>query len=102
MKGIKIEEAVATIPDGASLMVGGFMGVGAYTSAVLTIPAQMKGMALPDLYPILQGVELSPYLAMLDRTHFAVSPQMSGCSSKSSNELRIDRNMSVAGWPFPW
>jgi acetate CoA/acetoacetate CoA-transferase alpha subunit len=28
MKGIKIEEAVATIPDGASLMVGGFMGVG--------------------------------------------------------------------------
>ena len=28
MKGIKIEEAVAMIPDGASLMVGGFMGVG--------------------------------------------------------------------------
>ena len=43
----------------------GFMGVGAYVSAVLTIPAQMKGMALPDLYPILRGVELSPYLAML-------------------------------------
>jgi branched-chain amino acid transport system permease protein len=42
----------------------GFMGVGAYTSAVLTIPAQMKGMALPDLYPFLQGVELSPYLAI--------------------------------------
>ncbi|WP_457935425.1 branched-chain amino acid ABC transporter permease [Mesorhizobium sp. 10J20-29] len=42
----------------------GFMGVGAYTSAVLTIPAQMKGMALPDLYPVLQGVELSPYLAI--------------------------------------
>jgi len=42
----------------------GFMGVGAYTSAVLTIPAQMKGMALPDLYPFLQGVELSPYLSI--------------------------------------
>ena len=28
MKGIKLEEAVAKIPDGASLMVGGFMGVG--------------------------------------------------------------------------
>lgn len=28
MKGIKIEDAVARIPDGASLMVGGFMGVG--------------------------------------------------------------------------
>ncbi|MDQ6432742.1 branched-chain amino acid ABC transporter permease [Mesorhizobium sp. LHD-90] len=42
----------------------GFMGVGAYTSAVLSIPAQMKGMALPDLYPFLQGVELSPYLSI--------------------------------------
>jgi branched-chain amino acid transport system permease protein len=42
----------------------GFMGLGAYTSAVLTIPAQMKGMALPDLYPFLQGVELSPYAAI--------------------------------------
>ncbi len=42
----------------------GFMGVGAYTSAVLTIPAQMKGMALPDLYPFLQTVQVSPYLAI--------------------------------------
>lgn len=39
----------------------GFMGVGAYTSAVLTIPAHMKGMALPDLYPLLSGVQLWPY-----------------------------------------
>jgi len=43
----------------------GFMGIGAYTSAVLTIPAQMKGMALPDLYGILQGVQLSPYVAIV-------------------------------------
>ena len=43
----------------------GFMGIGAYTSAVLTIPVQMKGMALPDLYPLLSQVELSPYLAMV-------------------------------------
>ena len=42
----------------------GFMGVGAYASAVLSIPAQMKGMALPDLYPFVAGVELSPYLAI--------------------------------------
>jgi len=42
----------------------GFMGIGAYASAVLTIPVQMKGMALPDLYPFLQGVELSPHLAI--------------------------------------
>ena len=43
----------------------GFMGIGAYTSAVLTIPAQMKGMALPDIYPVLAGIQLSPYLAMV-------------------------------------
>ena len=43
----------------------GFMGIGAYTSAVLTIPAQMKGMALPDLYPFLVEIQLSPYLAMI-------------------------------------
>jgi branched-chain amino acid transport system permease protein len=42
----------------------GFMGVGAYTSAVLTIPVQMKGMALPDLYPVLQDIALSPYLGI--------------------------------------
>ena len=43
----------------------GFMGLGAYTSAVLTIPAQMKGMALPDLYNFMKVVEVSPLLAML-------------------------------------
>ncbi|RVM19427.1 branched-chain amino acid ABC transporter permease [Sinorhizobium meliloti] len=43
----------------------GFMGLGAYTSAVLTIPAQMKGMALPDLYEFMKVVEVSPLLAML-------------------------------------
>jgi branched-chain amino acid transport system permease protein len=42
----------------------GFMGIGAYTSAVLTIPVQMKGMALPDLYPFLQDVALSPFLGI--------------------------------------
>ena len=38
----------------------GFMGVGAYASALLSIPAQMKGMALPDLYPVVAGSQLSP------------------------------------------
>ena len=42
----------------------GFMGVGAYVSGVLSMPAQMKGMALPDLYPVLQGVQLSPYVSI--------------------------------------
>lgn len=43
----------------------GFMGVGAYASALFTIPLQMRGMALPDLYPFLQGAELPPMLAIL-------------------------------------
>ncbi|WP_322883419.1 branched-chain amino acid ABC transporter permease (plasmid) [Sinorhizobium medicae] len=42
----------------------GFMGLGAYTSAVLTIPSQMKGMALPDLYGFMKVVEISPLLAL--------------------------------------
>ena len=54
----------------------GFMGVGAYTSAVLTIPVQMKGMALPDLYPFLQDVALSPYLG--DRSPAASSRRGGG------------------------
>jgi branched-chain amino acid transport system permease protein len=43
----------------------GFMGIGAYTSAVLTIPERMRGMALPDLYGFLVNVELSPWLGIL-------------------------------------
>ena len=43
----------------------GFMGVGAYTSAMLTIPLQMRGMALPDLYPILASLQLSPYITIM-------------------------------------
>jgi branched-chain amino acid transport system permease protein len=42
----------------------GFMGVGAYASALFSIPAQMKGMALPDLYPIVAELQLSPQLAI--------------------------------------
>lgn len=43
----------------------GFMGVGAYVSGVLSMPVRMKSMALPSLYPILQDVQLSPYLTIL-------------------------------------
>jgi branched-chain amino acid transport system permease protein len=43
----------------------GFMGIGAYTSALLAMPIRMKGMALPDLYPFLKTIEMSPYLAII-------------------------------------
>ncbi|HFQ16000.1 MAG TPA: branched-chain amino acid ABC transporter permease [Rhodobacteraceae bacterium] len=43
----------------------GFMGIGAYVSAMLTIPLQMRSMALPDLYPIVSQVLISPYLGIL-------------------------------------
>lgn len=42
----------------------GFMGIGAYASGVLSMPVQMKGMALPDLYPLMQGIQLSPYVSI--------------------------------------
>jgi branched-chain amino acid transport system permease protein len=42
----------------------GFMGIGAYTAAVLAMPIRMKAMALPDLYLILKTIEISPYLAI--------------------------------------
>ncbi len=34
----------------------GFMGVGAYTSILFTIPEAMKGRALRELYPVLEGL----------------------------------------------
>lgn len=43
----------------------GFMGVGAYATAVLTIPVRMKSMALPELYPALTGIEISPMIGIL-------------------------------------
>lgn len=36
----------------------GFMGIGAYASAVLTMTPEAKGFAIPDLYPFLQTVTL--------------------------------------------
>ncbi len=35
----------------------GFMGIGAYASALFSIPPAMKAMALPELYPLLQSVQ---------------------------------------------
>lgn len=43
----------------------GFMAIGAYVSAVFTIPAQMKGMALPDLYPFMKDMHLPVFAAIL-------------------------------------
>ncbi len=36
----------------------GFMGIGAYVSAALTMTPEAKGFAIPDLYPILETVTL--------------------------------------------
>jgi len=43
MKTISIENAVAMIPDGASLMVGGFMGVGTPERIIDELVRQRKG-----------------------------------------------------------
>ncbi|MEO7349419.1 MAG: branched-chain amino acid ABC transporter permease [Terrimesophilobacter sp.] len=43
----------------------GFMGIGAYASAVFSIPVAAKAMALPDLYPALAGIEMGFLPAMM-------------------------------------
>ncbi|MCL7999717.1 branched-chain amino acid ABC transporter permease [Brucella sp. 21LCYQ03] len=43
----------------------GFMAIGAYVSAIFTIPMQMRGMALPDLYPFMRDMHLPIYAAIL-------------------------------------
>jgi len=43
----------------------GFMGVGAYASALFSMSPVMKSMALPDLYPILADVQIPYFWAVL-------------------------------------
>lgn len=43
----------------------GFMAIGAYVSAIFTIPMQMKGMALPDLYPFMKDMYLPVFAAIV-------------------------------------
>jgi branched-chain amino acid transport system permease protein len=43
----------------------GFMGIGAYASALFSIPADAKAMSLPKLYPALAGIEMGFLPAML-------------------------------------
>jgi branched-chain amino acid transport system permease protein len=42
----------------------GFMGIGAYAAALFSMSPQAKAIALRDLYPVLQGVQL-PFLPAL-------------------------------------
>ena len=43
----------------------GFMAIGAYASGLLTLPAQMKGILLPDLPAWLAALTLDPFSAAL-------------------------------------
>jgi acetate CoA/acetoacetate CoA-transferase alpha subunit len=42
MKTVSLDQAVALIPDGASLMIGGFMGVGTPERVIDEIVRQRK------------------------------------------------------------
>jgi branched-chain amino acid transport system permease protein len=42
----------------------GFMGIGAYASAVLSMPPDLKAMTLRDLYDVLQPIDLPFWLAV--------------------------------------
>lgn len=43
----------------------GFMGIGAYASAILTMPVDTKASALPELYPVFADVQLAFLPAVL-------------------------------------
>ncbi|WP_111721002.1 branched-chain amino acid ABC transporter permease [Homoserinimonas sp. OAct 916] len=43
----------------------GFMGIGAYASALFSIPVAAKAMSLPALYPALAGIEMGFFPAMM-------------------------------------
>lgn len=43
----------------------GFMGIGAYASAILSIPVEQKGQSLPSLYAPLAGIEVGFVPAIL-------------------------------------
>lgn len=43
----------------------GFMGIGAYASALFSIPVAAKAMSLPNLYPALAGIEMGFFPAMI-------------------------------------
>lgn len=49
-----------------------FMGIGAYTSSLFTIPLQMRGMVLPDLYLVVKPILLSPYISIAIGALFAM------------------------------
>ena len=48
MKPVSAEEAVAMIPNGASIMVGGFMGVGTPERLLDELVRQKKVRPFPD------------------------------------------------------
>ena len=82
----------------------GFMGVGAYVSAVLTIPVQMKGMALPDLYPWLAQLAFSPYVGIilggLAAAAVAASAARSGYAARiSASECVRGTATGYGSWP---
>lgn len=43
----------------------GFMGIGAYASAIFSIPAEQKAMSLPNLYAPLAGIEMGFFPAII-------------------------------------
>jgi len=42
----------------------GFMSIGAYSSGLLSMPIQMKGFVLRDLYPFLENIAFDPILSI--------------------------------------
>ena len=94
MKAVSVEEAVAMIPAGASIMVGGFMGVGTPERLLDEVVRQQKtGLSLICNDAALPGKGVgklfdATLVARLTASHIGLNPKVQ--QQMLSNQLAVD------------
>ena len=94
MKAVSVEEAVAMIPAGASIMVGGFMGVGTPERLLDEVVRQQKtGLSLICNDAALPGKGIgklfdATLVARLTASHIGLNPKVQ--QQMLSNQLAVD------------
>jgi len=91
MRTLSLADAVALIPDGASLMIGGFMAVGTPERVIDEIVRQKKRdlTVIATIRPRRAGASAS-------------SSAQSSCARRSSATSASTRKRSGRCWPANW